>query len=269
MISIRAGKGLGDAVYLAAIARHMVARGERLEICTGWPDVYRSLAGLVRLSPFRRDRIDRVAHYIARKKISGTDQFVDCCINMGISEPVEFRLDWRLQNFGLIEEVRRSGKPVVIVQLPREPMGRSDGFGLDLLPTRAGLQRAIDALGDRVFTVQIGKGAPLFRLDGIDLDLANRTSVTDLIDVASAADGALGYCSFIVPLAEALMKPALFVWSRRGLRSREPFIRQIVPGKVLHRSTSRAVMDDCGAWEMRAATDAFLAALGSRRAVQG
>lgn len=264
MLSVRSGKGLGDAIYLYAIARHLVARGEQLEVCTLWPDVFRALADRIRLSPWRRERIDAIAHYIARKRIQGTDQFVDCCINMGITEPVAFRLDWTPVNKLLVAKLRTVRKPIVIVQLPREPMGRSDGFGLDLLPDGAALQRAVDAIGSRAFKVQVGKGKPLFRLEGLDLDLANQTSVTDLLDVASIAAGALGYCSFIVPLAEALNKPALLVWSRRGLRSREEFIRQITPGKVLHRPASRAVMDDCSDQEMGQAADAFCHAIGSR-----
>jgi hypothetical protein len=68
--------------------------------------------------------------------------------------------------------------------------------------------------------------------------------VRDLLDVASVADGFLGYCSFMVPLAESFSKPALFVWSHRGLRAPQAYVRQITPQKILHRDTSHFVMDD-------------------------
>jgi hypothetical protein len=62
-------------------------------------------------------------------------------------------------------------------------------------------------------------------------------------------------------LAECLNRPALLVWSRRGLRSNNPFIRQIVPTKIFNKPSSRAVMDDCSDQEMAEAVDALLAAI--------
>lgn len=258
MDRIRAGKGLGDALYLQGVVRHLVERGDRLEVVTPWPDVFRPLAGRIMVSPFRRNGIDKVAHYIERKNVPGTDQFVDCCISAGVTERIEFRLDWAPTNEALVGQIKSAGKPVVIVQMPREPMGRSDGFGMDLLPDSRAMQAALDAIGDRAFKVQVGRGDPLFRLEGLDLDLVNGTSPTELIDVAWAADAALGYCSFIAPLAESLRKPLLLVWSTKGSRSSNPFIRSITPSKILHRSTNRAVMDDCSSSQMVEAVDALL-----------
>lgn len=136
-------------------------------------------------------------------------------------------------------------------------MGRDDGYGDDLLPDCRTLQRAIDRLKREFFIVQIGKGKPLFRFNGIDLDLANRTTVADVIDVASGADAVLGYCSFIVPLAECLFKPGLFVWSQRGLQSKNDFVRVITPQKIFHRSSSNALLDDCTEDELAGAVDAL------------
>jgi hypothetical protein len=58
------------------------------------------------------------------------------------------------------------------------------------------------------------------------------------------AHGFIGYVSFIVPLAESLMKPALLVWSSRGLRGTHQYIQRITPKKVLHRPSSRWAMDN-------------------------
>ena len=79
-----------------------------------------------------------------------------------------------------------------------------------------------------------------------------------LLDLASVSTALVGYCSFFVPLAEAMAKPALFVWSRRGLKSGVPFVRQITPQKVLHKRTSIAVMDDASEKERDAAVEVFL-----------
>ncbi len=242
--SIRCGRGLGDSLYLQSVVRHLVARdGRPMRVLSDYPDVFLPLRDAVEVAPFGRV-VDITAHYVMRKGIAGTTQFEDCCIRAGIEGPAELRLDWTPQNPGLIDKVRAGGRPVLVVQLPRSPMGRVDGFGKYLLPDCRAIQRLIDSLRPRHKVVQIGAGSPLFRFEGIDLDLANRTTVAEMIDVASAADMCLGYVSFLVPLAESLGKPALFVWSRRGLRDPLPFIRQITPAKVLHKPSSSFVMDD-------------------------
>lgn len=268
--AVRSGKGLGDSLYLQSVARHLVENGRTdLEVCTSWPDVFRPLTGKVLVSPFRRDCVDASFHYISRKRFPDTDQFTDCCISAGISEKIDLRLDWTPLNKKLIENLRSIGKPIVIVQLPRDPMGRPDGFGTDLLPDCKAIQKAIDRIGERAFTVQIGAGKPLHRFRNIGLDLANRTSVADLLDVASIASGALGYCSFIAPLAESLNKPLLLVWSRAGTKSNNPFIRAITPRKIFFRSSSRYVMDDCTLPELDEAVNAFCHQIGSAEAVRG
>ena len=266
MKSIRCGSGLGDSLYLQAVARHLVRKGEKIEVCSDWPDVFRPLDGKVTVSPFRRQQVDIKAHYVYRKSIPGTNQFQDVCIRAGIREPVDFRLDWKPTSPRLVEKIR-SMAPVVAVQLPRTPMDRKDGFGLELLPDCNIIQRALNRIRRHARIVQVGKGEPLHRFTGIDLNLANRTSVAELIDAVWAADAMLGYVSFAVPLAESLNKPALFIWSRRGLASQHEFIKQVTPRKILHRASSRAVFDDCPEQELRGAADALLAAIRSAELV--
>lgn len=235
MRTIRGGSGLGDAIYVASVVRHLNLRGERLRVATDWPDVFRYLDA--ECIPFRRSGIDILAHYSARKPQS-TKQFVDVCMTAGIREPVELKLEWRT--------TRRlaTSLPVVLVQLPRSPMGRTDGFGASLLPDCTVIQRAIDFLKGRAYLVQVGSGKALHRFAGIDLDLSNKTSVVELIDLAAGCDAFLGYVSFIVPLAESMNKPALLVWSRKGLNCGTQYVRQITPQKVLYRDSSHYVIDD-------------------------
>lgn len=256
MISIRSGRGLGDSLYLQSIARHLVESGERVEVCSNYPDVFRPLEGSVTVAEFRRGA-DRVAHYITRKGVKGTDQFQDCCINAGLGQNIELRLDWDVLDREMTAQVLRPSLPVIVVQLPRYPMGRADGYGMELLPDCGVIQRVIDRLRPWAFIVQVGQGEPLHRFSGIDLDLANKTTVGEMIDVASVASGFLGYCSFMVPLAESLRKPALFVWSRRGLNSGNAFISRVTPDKIFHRPATRYVIDDCSDGDLTEAVDAL------------
>lgn len=249
MKSIRAGRGLGDAIYLQSIVRHITERGTELDVLTDWPVLFEPLG--VKTSEFRRIGADLIAHYTERKAVAETDQFQDCCIRAGITGPVDLRLVWNgRRDFD-------TTKPVIAVQLPRAPFGRSDGYGMDLLPDFNVLQRAIDLIGDRAYVVQLGSGKRIRTFGGLDLDLANLTSVSELLDAACGADAFLGYCSFMVPLAEAQSKPALFVWSRRGLNSPTPYIKDITPLKIMHRHTSRYVVDDCYEKELAGAVDAL------------
>lgn len=236
---IRGGMGIGDALYVQSVARHLVEKGQKVQVCSAWPEVFSQIP--VQVTPFTRLNVDRVAHYTMRKGKPGTSQFEDCCIQAGIREPVDLRLDWKpMTDTG---EQLKEGRPIVVVALPRNPMGRTDGFGAEVLPDCRKIQQVIDRLQDWATIVQIGKGEPLFKFRGIDVDLANQTTICEMLDVAAVARAFLGYCSFLVPLAESFKKPGLFVWSRK-IRKAHPFVRQMTPEKVLHSKTSRFMWDD-------------------------
>lgn len=257
MKSIRGGGGLGDALYVQSVARHLVMRGEQLQVCTSWGDVFRPLGDSVKLAPFRRTSIDYLAHYSLRKRLPDTKQFDDCCVQAGIQDQVELKIDWQ-KTSAIGDRLNDAGRPVVCVQMPRAPMGRVDGFGKELLPDCHVIQRMIDVMKGGALIVQIGRGVPLFRFTGIDIDLANKTSLCEMFDVAAVAYGFLGYCSFIVPLAESLDKPAMLVWSKKGLESGNPFVRQITPEKVLFKAASRHVIDSWDRGKIEEAANAFL-----------
>lgn len=254
MRSIRSGKGLGDALYLQAVCRHLTRNGERLRAATMYPDVFIPLEDRVECMPFTRDGIDIVAHYSLRRA-QPTRQFQDCCISAGIKGEVDLRLDWK--PVGLLggAVVAEAGpRPIVAVGLPRNPMNRTDGWGDELLPDCRVIQRAIDmARASGCFVVQVGAGAPRYQFTGIDWDLANKTTVVDLIDVVHAAHAVIGYVSFLLPLSESLGKPGLFIWSRRGLKARHGNVRLIRPEKIIEKPTARAVWDDCTDEELSAA----------------
>lgn len=257
MKSIRCGRGLGDSIYLQSVVRHLVRDGRRMKVMSDWPDVFLPLGGSVEVAPFTREGVTMTAHYVMRKTQEGTTQFEDCCRAAGISDPVELKLDWPEPTSPLVQQLRERGKPIVCVQMPRNPMGREDGYGRELLPDCAMLQRLIDGVKDVATVVQVGAGKPLFEFRGIDVDLGNRTSVRELIDVAAAANGFLGYCSFILPLAESLDKPLLLVWSRKGLNSAVPFIAQVTPRKLLHKPSSMWIMDDAPQQRFEDSLDEF------------
>jgi hypothetical protein len=256
--SVRSGRGLGDTLYLQAVVRHLAQGGETFIALSDYPDVFRPLGPRVVVQPFNRVGATILAHYTSRKGMPGSTQFEDCCLSAGIRREVQLRLDWPAPSSDLVRSLRQraDGRPMVCVQLPRAPMGRTDGFGSELLPNCRILQDMVTRLAERVMIVQIGSGRALHQLNDIDVNLANGTTIAELLDVASVSDGFLGYPSFIIPLAESFDKPAVILWANAGLKSSNPFVRQITPEKLLHKPTGRHVVDTWPAERIQEVLDA-------------
>lgn len=239
---IRGGAGLGDAIYIRPIAEHFVRAGEKVTVCSGYPDVF--LGSGAAVEPFDRFNIQVLAHYVGGKRDTTTNQWQDICRSAGVSVPLRF--DWQVRNPQLLEAIKADagGRSLVLVHGGRTPMGRTDGFGKELLPQKSAFDAALGAVGDSCFLVRVGKGADLYPLD-VDVDLNGSTSVSDLLDIASICDGVIGQCSFAIPLAEVFDKPLLVVWAAHGMQSNmHPYICQITPQKVLSKPTSSFVVDD-------------------------
>lgn len=242
MISIRGGRGLGDALYVRPVVEHFVRLGEQVAVRSDYADVF--VGSGAKVEPFCRPGATVVAHYVSRKQFQ-TNQWEDVCISAGVPG-LELSFRWEVKNHLLARDLlaMAKGRPIVMVNGGRPPMNRADGFGDEMLPRRAAFDAVLDALREAgCFLVEVGKGAELYPLTA-DVDLADRTTVSDLLDIAWIAHGLVGQCSFMIPLAEAFDKPLLVVWASRGLVSKEPFIRQCRPEKILSKATSRFVMDD-------------------------
>lgn len=227
MREIRAGSGLGDSIYLQSIVRHLLNRGEEVVPRSNYPDIFKCLN--VPVVPMRKHPECMVAHYTLRKGVSGTSQFTDMCIRAGISEEVDLRLDWSQT------EHLFNGLPIAVM-LPRNPMGRRDGFGRELNPDYRIIDRLISDHKDECFFIQVGKGTALYKYSSINLDLSNQTSIQQLLDISASVSGFVGICSFMIPLAESLNKPYFALWSEKGLRSKTSYINTITPRKIIHKS---------------------------------
>jgi hypothetical protein len=250
---IRCGRGLGDSIYLESVVRHLIEKtGKQYIVCSDWPDVFKPLGDKVRVIPFTRQGVTILAHYASRKGVPHTTQFQDCCINAGITGKVDLRLDWKP------ETVLETDKPYLVVGLARNPMGRTDGFGAEILPDCKVIQKVIDLHRNTHQIVLVGAGQSLYDFEGIDIDLSNKTSVSELLDVVYGSAGVIGYCSFILAAAEAMHKPAFMVWSRKGLDSGTEYIRQIKPEKIIEYKTTKYIIDDCSEQELHDAASAFL-----------
>lgn len=260
MRHIRSGNGVGDNIYLESIVRWFQAQGDQMVVHTRYKDIFKMHQGL-QIEPFSRQGIDTLAHYTSRKEVPGTSQFTDMCIRAGIAQTVNvpLSLQWRVQNQPLVDALKADadGRPILCVQMPRPPMDRDDGFGMDIMPNLRIIDKILDRYKDKFHIIQIGQGEPLHKFS-VHHDYANTTSLTDLIDIATVCDFFIGQCSFIIPLSEALGKRCLILFAEKGFHSKTDFLRSITPAKVLHyKDRSHHLIDS---WDMDTiwkATEAF------------
>jgi hypothetical protein len=240
---IRGGSGLGDSIYLRPLVEQLIADGEQVTVCSNYPDVFIGTGATV--EPFGRNNIQVLAHYTAGKSDPATNQWQDICRSARMT--AELRFAWIVRNTALADKLRTRafGRKIILVHGGRAPMGRTDGFGAELLPDAQAFDAVLRELGDCML-VRIGNGAELYPLP-TEINLNGSTSVSDVLDVGRICDGVVAQCSFAIPLAEAFDKPLLIVWAARGLVAREAYVRQITPQKVLSKPSSTFVMDD---WPM-------------------
>lgn len=251
---IRGGSGLGDAVYIRPVAEHFERLGHKPTVHCDYPEVFAGSG--INVEPFRRDRIDVLAHYVAGKSNPATTQWQDVCKSAGIQAPLSF--DWPIRNQKLVDGLRAqaNGRKLVLVHGGRAPMARTDGFGKELLPDRKAFHAALEVM-QNCMLVKIGKGSVTYGVHA-DVDLTDKTSITDTLDLFRACDGVIAQCSFAIPMAEVFDRPLLVVWAGGGLVASHIYVRQITPAKILSKPSSTYVMDDWETWRIQEGAYAFV-----------
>lgn len=257
MMRLRGPSGLGDSMYLRPIAEEFARAGKKLVVLSNYPEVF--IGSGLKIEPFEKLTATLAAHYAGGKARRNTNQFQDMLLSVGLSPDIPLKFGWVVQNSALIEDVRQqaAGRRIVLVHGGREPMNRDDGYGTELLPKPEAFLAALDMDSSSCFFVNIGsRSKTLYELPS-HLDLRDRTSVADLIDLGSACDGVIAQCSFAVPLAEIFDKPLLIIWAARGLKSHKPYIAAVTPEKVFTADHSLAVFDNESEERIREVAHAF------------
>lgn len=215
MIHIAGPKGLGDAIYIRAIALHLIDAGKEVAVSTHWPDVFSGIP--VAVKPLS-DAAVQVGFSLRHplddgiySEFAGMNQFDIWCRRAGIAEPVRFDLRWEVRNCDLAERIRRkaAGRKVLVYQ----PRKRRNELGPDHKAFYAWVRDRSDCYRVRV-------GHPVYveaAVSDCEMDLVGQTGVTDLLDVAAAADLFFGDLCYLGIIADALAKPSVCMFSREGM----------------------------------------------------
>lgn len=244
-IRVRGGSGFGDSLYLRPVAEYLMATNPQKQIIplTNYPDIFMG-SGLC-IEPHRKTMYDVLAHYTTGRPNTSTNQWQDILYTAKVPPDLPLKFYWNIQNENIVRHVRKAahGKPIILLNGGRPPMGRTDGYSDEMLPFQEAFLKVLRNMMD-CFFVKVGKGPELYELP-YNIDLSNNTTPGDVLDLAKSSDLLVGQCSFMVPLAEVFDKPFLGVWARAGLNSRNDFIRQCTPSKILAKpATSLWVVDD-------------------------
>lgn len=246
---VRGGSGLGDSIYLRPIVEYFVKKGDSVTALSNYPDVF--IGSGANVEPFRRDRVNVVAHYTSGKSDTTTTQFQDMC-NCAKTPPLAMSFNWKTKNKKLLARLNEQamGRKMIVAHGGRAPMGRTDGFGIELLPNESAFDLVLSELKDCFIVTIGGNDGKKYDLSS-ELDLTGQTSVSDMLDIIKASDGVVAQCSFAIPMAECLGVPFLGIWAERGMRSAQGYIKTITPKKVLSKASSRFVVDDWDADRIR------------------
>ncbi len=100
-------------------------------------------------------------------------------------------------------------------------MDRTDEYAQYLFPDCSVIDYALSVLRKHFHIVQVGKGKPRYLLENIDTDLSNKTTVSDVLDLAKGCSGMVGQLGNMIPLAESFDKKCLAVWAAKGLKCQD------------------------------------------------
>jgi len=233
VISLRGAGGLGDAVYMYPVLKYYLEHGQSVEILTKYPDVYKPLKklGLIVTDRYAKQP-DRECRYAPRYAIQKTTTFEDTVMLAGIEEKLTLKIEF--ESPGSFDF--KTKNKICVIRNPSLPMN-GKGIGELLIPDCTIFQKIIDAFKDRVYFILAGNsgGNFSFPLKGIDLNLTEKLSLPQVMQLITQADINLTQCGFIFPFCEALNRKVFVLFSDRGMKCNHKFFPYIIPKKVINK----------------------------------
>lgn len=240
MIDLLGPRGLGDALLVRVVAMEWLRRGEQVRVFTQWADLFRDLAVEIATgTPYRDGQADvygcAACMNCRRQEMAPLSVFTRSCHQCGLYEPVELDLKWQVTDptpFGKIRR-RAAGRPILIYQPPKIANGEEQAL---YTPPAADFIRWLDDHADH-YRIKVGhpSAAQEFRGAPCELDLFGKTTVLELIDLATIGDLFFSQVCFIPTLAESLDKRSACMFTRRQLSAKSNKVRNLTPEAFLHK----------------------------------
>ena len=248
--------GMGDMVYLYAIAKWMMRKGLDVAVQTHVPEMFDSL-GIDCLS-FSTE-VDPAKYYLIkgdyfkRKQEKDTNQFEDMLIEMGIRERVPLVLEY---DHTFVRYKLNVSKPICIVKHPRYKI--AGGYD-ELASNEKYFQHVIDAYRNDFYFIQVGMaGDDIYMLKDLDLNLVGKTSIYDLMYLVDRAALVVTRTGHLLPMAEAFGTKVVCILAKKLARARNDILNTITPEKIKCGESSTIIWDDDNF--IREKIDAFIKA---------
>jgi hypothetical protein len=215
------------------VLKYALENGEKTEILTKHPEIYEALRarGLIISDRYAKEP-DRECRYAPRYANQATTTYKDTLILAGIADNLPLEIEFECQrrfDFPV-------GKKVCVIRKPSIPMKGKPG-GEVMIPDCNIFKQIIHAFRNEVYFVLAGnsEGDFKFQFKGIDLDLTEKLTVTELLQLIKQSDIALTQCGFFLPFCEALNKKVFIVFADKGMKSKYKFFPHITPKKVINK----------------------------------
>lgn len=239
--------GLGDAIYLRAVALHLLERKEQVEVYTPWPELFTDIPVVLNLHLSPPRDIVWLRYDLNAPAIPGLNEFKVRCLNAGIKDSVELRLDWKVKNKELVDKVLReaAGRQIFFYQPTRKVKTAAQA---SWAPRRDAFNSFVRAHND-YFRIKVGHPGWV-QLDceqECELDLCGKCSIHDAFDIATVADLFFGEPNHVTTLAQALDKPFTMMLPRKTSRN-----GQMTAEWQIVKPCGRAIYDDIEPMRMAA-----------------
>jgi hypothetical protein len=247
MININSPRGLGDALHLRAIVIHLLETGKEVSVFTQWPDVFSDLDVAVQPAEEAVNRPDlfsaRACFQCQLPYVRALSQFRNACLQAGVFDAIELNIRWTVRNQTLLDKVKSkaAGKPILIYQPLKRVKNASDGL---LRPDRSALRKIVN---DRSEFFRVRIGHPDYAEDDEierDLDLFGKTTVSDVIDLASICEMTVSEPSFVSVLAQCFDKRFVCLFSSLALQSAVKKVAGVTPQRILEKPHLATVVYD-------------------------
>ncbi len=198
-MNVRCQLGLGDAVYAFPIVKEL-AKKSHVKVLTKYPEVFKDLSNMSCV-----DEMDSYDIYLKYTREPGLNQYDEMCRRARIRPA--FKFTYKSDNVESMKALGQ-GKSICVVKEPCAAHMNKQKGNFSASPKVGEFQEWINLNASKYHYISVGKSEVFKkRLSGIDLDLNDVLTVSQLLQLCVAADAFATQIGHLVPIAQGLGKP--------------------------------------------------------------